>query len=1509
MTCTACGDKPKKSSKDFTKAVIEIDNPEQLVLLRKVVIPASMGDDEDVPAVVGKYRNVVLYYEANKHTYLYSSDGIPTFIETEVPKEVLDRIDTLETDVDNLEEGLAKEVEDRANADDAIEQEIQDLKNSPDVVDIVGTYAELEAYDTSKLGDQDIIRVLVDETQDDASTYYRWQAGTQTWELIGVVGPYYTKGETDELLGTKQDTLTAGSNISIDGSIISATDTTYSNFVGTNGSSAGSAGLVPAPAAADANKVLSSDGHWETNVSANDATLTIKRNNTSLGTFTSNAYDDVEVDIEVPTKTSDLTNDGSDGTSTYAETGDLATVATSGNYSDLTNKPTIGNATLTITQNSSSVGTFTANATTNKSIDIATPTKTSDLTNDGSDGTSTYAEASSLSAVATSGNYSDLTNTPTIGDATLTIKQNNTSLGTFTANATTNASVNITTPTKTSDLTNDGSNGSSTYVEASGLSTVATSGSYTDLTNKPTIGDATLTIQKNGVDVQTFTANATSNKTANIAVPTKTSDLTNDGADGTSTYVEASALPTVDTAYNASSSNAIANSTVTGSLNRNVMTDMTLDATPSTTTVQLNNAKVNLSNPSSTTTTSVALPVASTTQAGIMNSATFDAVTNNTSNINALINGAVAITGLSANPSQSDLTTAWQTETGITTLMNRASVYDVTNNKVWTYYANDATWHAASNSTQVTVNTFTNSSEGTIKGSTNTGQIFAENDGTGSVNGWDALTTTVGDHTSKLSTIAQGAEVNVQSDWTQTNTTADDYIKNKPSNLVQDANYVHTDNNFTNAEKTKLDGVAAGAQVNQDAFSNIKVGSTTVAADTATDTLELAAGSNVTLTPDATNDKVTIAATDTTYSDATTTTSGLMSSADKIKLNGIATGAEVNQNAFSNVKVGNITVESDSKTDTLELVAGSNVTLTPDATNDKVTIAATDTTYSNATTSAAGLMSSSDKTKLNGIATGAQVNQDAFSDIKVGNTTISADSATDTLEFIAGNNVTLTPDDTNDTVTIAATDTTYNNATTSAAGLMSAADKTKLDGIATGAQVNQNAFSNVKVGSTTVAADSKTDTLELVAGNNITLTPDATNDKVTVTGKEQIKTLDNLSPTDDTVAAWKTLFADTTATGVDKTEGYFVTRYSVANKFANQPSTYGFLETVVVGNDMYQRWKVQNYGAVLYRSGNGGSSWTDPGNGKFRQFNLGNSASYYATSTTAADTAAKVASLDNALDATAFRLETGARVSVKFTNANTYNGTATLNVGGTGAKNITYEGTNTGANYMWRAGEVVDFVYDGTNWVMINGGIASTTYYGVTKLVNSVSSTSTSMAATPNSVKQAYDLASSKPDITMTDTDPGEGSPLTTNNYIGVYDDGAELVFIGDVLSSPTDTATMITRKVLYTSSAYSTVVSSITLSESVASYDALEITFNQKANAAGRQSTIPSELFGAFLLSLVRADSDNVGVFGAYCSASGTTLRLEAGGGVAFSSQSTPSGYTNDLETVITKVVGIKYS
>ena len=94
----------------------------------------------------------------------------------------------------------------------------------------------------------------------------------------------------------------------------------------------------------------------------------------------------------------------------------------------------------------------------------------------------------------------------------------------------------------------------------SSLATVATSGSYADLSNKPTIptvNDGTLTIQHNGTTKGTFTANQSSASTVNIETATKTGDLTNNG-DGTagSAYVATTDTGTVST-------NMIANGAIT----------------------------------------------------------------------------------------------------------------------------------------------------------------------------------------------------------------------------------------------------------------------------------------------------------------------------------------------------------------------------------------------------------------------------------------------------------------------------------------------------------------------------------------------------------------------------------------------------------------------------------------------------------------------------------------------------------------------------------------------------------------------------------------------------------------------------------------------------------------------------------------------------------------------------------------------------------------------------------
>lgn len=77
------------------------------------------------------------------------------------------------------------------------------------------------------------------------------------------------------------------------------------------------------------------------------------------------------------------------------------------------------------------------------------------------------------------------------------------------------------------------------------------------------------------------------------------------------------------------------------------------------------------------------------------------------------------------------------------------------------------------------------------------------------------------------------------------------------------------------------------------------------------------------------------------HNNASTSTAGFMSASDKTKLDGVATGAEVNQNAFGNVSVGSTTLQADNKQDTLYIAAGSNVSIAADETNDKITIGLT----------------------------------------------------------------------------------------------------------------------------------------------------------------------------------------------------------------------------------------------------------------------------------------------------------------------------------------------------------------------------------------------------------------------------------------------------------------------------------------------------------------------------------------------------------------------------------------
>lgn len=138
---------------------------------------------------------------------------------------------------------------------------------------------------------------------------------------------------------------------------------------------------------------------------------------------------------------------------------------------------------------------------------------------------------------------------------------------------------------------------------------------------------------------------------------------------------------------------------------------------------------------------------------------------------------------------------------------------------------------------------------------------------------------------------------------------------------------------------------------------------------------------------------------------------------------------------------------------------------------------------------------------------------------------------------------------------------------------------------------------------------------------------------------------------------------------------------------------------------------------------------------------------WYGTCTISASAPSKTVTTTNG----DFVLETGNIVVVYFKNT-TIVDSPTLNVDGTGEKNIYAWGgtsaTSTGKGFLaggWTAGSVIAFVYDGAQFRPTSiSSPASTTRYGLTQLSTLIDSTSTTQAATPSAVKQAYDLANSK---------------------------------------------------------------------------------------------------------------------------------------------------------------------
>lgn len=310
----------------------------------------------------------------------------------------------------------------------------------------------------------------------------------------------------------------------------------------------------------------------------------------------------------------------------------------------------------------------------------------------------------------------------------------------------------------------------------------------------------------------------------------------------------------------------------------------------------------------------------------------------------------------------------------------------------------------------------------------------------------------------------------------------------------------------------------------QNIFKNIAVsGQTSIVADNNNDTLTFAAGSNITLTTDATTDTLTITANinpgDITGVTATapltgggtsgdvtigipvasSTANGYLSSTDwttfNNKTSNTGTVTSVAATNGTGISISGSPITSSGTltiTNTAPNVSTNLSTTTSATTLTVVSSDGTNAVLPASTQTVAGVMTADDKKKLDGIATGA-TNVTNNNQLTNGAGYITA-SSTDTLTNKSGN------------ISQWTNDSGY---TTNVGDITGVTAGTGISGGGTSGTVtitnsdrgsSQNIFKNFAVsGQTTIVADSNNDTLTLAAGSNITLTTDATTDTLTIT--------------------------------------------------------------------------------------------------------------------------------------------------------------------------------------------------------------------------------------------------------------------------------------------------------------------------------------------------------------------------------------------------------------------------
>lgn len=326
---------------------------------------------------------------------------------------------------------------------------------------------------------------------------------------------------------------------------------------------------------------------------------------------------------------------------------------------------------------------------------------------------------------------------------------------------------------------------------------------------------------------------------------------------------------------------------------------------------------------------------------------------------------------------------------------------------------------------------------------------------------------------------------------------------------------------MTATDKEKLDGIEAGAEVNENVFANVKVGASTITAATKTDTVELASTTNaLTLATEGNKVNFSIAnAVAPAGGEDVTGTAGLMTGVEKAKLAAIEEGAQANENVFGNVQVGDVTIVAANQTDTVKFAGNGAISAVADADSKTVTFSIAESQASTGGQGGqAGTMSAQQAEDLNTVKA-----QKQFLSVAGNTGTATATTVQDTLNIVGAGVVNVDAADKTVTISVPVAVAPGDNVE-AANGLMTGAEKAKLAGIEAGAQVNQNAFAVLNGGVGSFNAAEASDSITITGAGAVSTEVSA--DTLTITVAEAQSTAAGLMSASDKAKLDKFTFND-----------------------------------------------------------------------------------------------------------------------------------------------------------------------------------------------------------------------------------------------------------------------------------------------------------------------------------------------------------------------------------------------